>query len=91
MAYTRSASAQKMVDAAHTKMIVYYRDGNTRTWWGRNGINNGRIAADPYLMEFRRHQKYVARNAAFIKMAIIYDKVSGEERHRWDHKQGSWL
>lgn len=90
MSYTRSASAQKMVDAAHTKMIVYYRDGNSRTQWGRNGINNNRVAADPYGIEIRRHQRYVERKAATIKMAIIYQK-GGDEIARWDHREGRWV
>lgn len=91
MVYSRSASAQKLVDAAYTKMICYYRDGNARTWWGRNGINNHRVAANPFLIEVRRHQKYVAKNTASLKMAIIYEKATGEEKYRWDGKQGLWV
>ncbi|MCC2546440.1 hypothetical protein LJY25_08285 [Hymenobacter sp. BT175] len=88
MTYQRSASAQKMVDAACTKLIVYYTDGNARTMWGRNGLNGGRVAADPESIEVLRHKKYVAANAASIKTAIIYAK-SGAELHRFS--KGSWV
>lgn len=89
MVYVRSASAQKLVDAAHTKLLVYYHDGNKRTQWGRNGINGQRVAADPYGIEIRRHHKYVARHAGSIKYAAIYRK-SGEEVANWDHREGYW-
>jgi hypothetical protein len=88
MVYQRSESAQKMVDAANTKMIVYYTDGNSRTQWGRPVLSGGRVAADPEGLEVLRHKKYVAGNAASIKMAIIYSKHTGEETHRFS--KGIW-
>ncbi len=32
LSHTRSASAQKFIDQAHTKLLCYYLDGNKRTW-----------------------------------------------------------
>lgn len=32
MSYSCSASVQKFVDNAQTKLLVYFLDGNVRTW-----------------------------------------------------------
>ncbi|QNE38600.1 hypothetical protein F1C16_03045 [Hymenobacter sp. NBH84] len=88
MAYTRSASAQRLIDAAHTKLLCYYHDGNTRTWWGRSALPDNRRAANPYAIELKRHQRYVKKEAASIKVAIIYDKRTGHELHRFS--KGNW-
>ncbi|GAB2954647.1 hypothetical protein GCM10027048_20170 [Hymenobacter coalescens] len=90
MAYARSASAQKFIDQAHTKLVCYYQDGNARTWYGRPGLPGGRQAADPYSVELKRHQRYVEKTAASIKTALLYDKVSGREIARFEKGQWCW-
>jgi hypothetical protein len=90
MTYTRSASAQKFIDQAHTKLVCYYLDGNKRTWYGRPGLPGGRVAADPYSVELRRHQQYVQKTAAAIKTALLYDTASGREIARFEKGQWCW-
>jgi hypothetical protein len=89
MSYTRSASVQKLVDNAHTKLIIWFLDGNVRTQYGRNTIREGRVAADPRAVELKRHHRNVAKNAAAIKVAIIYDMNTGSEVSRF--KKGEWV
>lgn len=89
MSYTRSASVQKFVDNAHTKLLVYFLDGNVRTWYGRNNIREGRVAADPRAVEIKRHERWVAKNAADIKVAMLYDMATGSEVSRF--KKGQWV
>lgn len=89
MSYTRSTAAQKLVDNAHTKLIVYFLDGNTRTQYGRNNFKSGRPANNPRAVEIRRHERNVAKNAQFIKVALIYDLATGHEIARF--KKGAWL
>lgn len=88
--YARSASAQKFIDQAHTKLLCYYLDGNKRTWYGRPGLAGGRVAADPYSVELQRHQRYVEKTAASIKMALLYDLTTGREIARFEKGQWFW-
>ena len=88
MSYTRSASVQKFVDQAHTKLLVYYLDGGVRTWHGRHHLREGREAADPRAVEIKRHDRYVAKEAHTIKVALLYDLHTGEEIRRF--KNGNW-
>ena len=88
MSYTRSASVQKFIDAAHTKLLVYYHDGGKRTWYGRAHIRDGRPAANPRAVEIKRHERYVHSVAKDVKMAILYDLKTGQEMRRF--KNGSW-
>jgi len=89
MSYTRSASVQKFVDNAQTKLLVYFLDGNVRTWYGRHHIREGRVAADPRAVEIKRHERWVARNATAIKVALLYDLTTGQEVSRF--KKGGWV
>jgi hypothetical protein len=89
MSYTRSASVQKFVDNALTKLLVYFLDGNVRTWYGRSHIREGRVAADPRAVEIKRHERWVAREAATIKVALLYDLTTGQEVARF--KKGEWV
>lgn len=88
MGYTRSASAQKLVDSAETKLLVYFLDGNVRTQYGRHNFKSNRPAKDPRAVEIRRHERSVAKNAPFIKVAMIYDLSTGAEIARF--KKGEW-
>lgn len=89
MSYTRSASVQKFVDNALTKLLVYFLDGNKRTWYGRSNIREGRVAADPRAVEIKRHERWVAKEAARIKVALLYDLTTGQEVARF--KKGEWV
>lgn len=89
MSYTRSASVQKFVDNALTKLLVYYLDGGVRTWYGRSHLREGRVAADPRAVEIKRHERYVAKEAANIKVAMVYDLTTGQEVSRF--KKGEWV
>ncbi len=88
MAAPRSPSVQKFIAKAHTKLLVYYLDGNVRTWYGRNNLRGGRLAADPRAVEIKRHDRYVAKTARDIKVALLYDQRTGEEIRRF--KNGEW-
>ncbi len=89
MSYARSASVQKFVDNAHTKLLVYFLDGNVRTWYGRSNLREGRVAADPRAVEIKRHERWVAKNAPAIKVALLYDMTTGQEVSRF--KKGEWM
>ena len=89
MATSRSTSVQQFIAKAHTKLLVYYLDGNVRTWYGRNNLPEGRMAADPRAVEIKRHDRYVAKTAEHIKVALLYDQYTGEEIRRF--KNGEWL
>jgi len=89
MATTRSTSVQKFIAQAHTKLVVYYLDGNARTWYGRNNLPEGRLAADPRAVEIKRHDRYVTKTKDNIKVALLYDQHTGEEIRRF--KNGAWL
>lgn len=88
MATARSASVQKFIAQAHTKLVVYYLDGNARTWYGRNHLPEGRLAADPRAVEIKRHDRYVTKTKEAIKVALLYDQHTGEEIRRF--KNGAW-
>ena len=85
----RSTSVQQFIAKAHTKLLVYYLDGNVRTWYGRNNLPEGRMAADPRAVEIKRHDRYVAKTAPHIKVALLYDQYTGEEIRRF--KNGEWV
>jgi len=89
MPYVRSESVQNFIAQAHTKLVVYYLDGNARTWYGRNNLPEGRLAADPRAVEIKRHDRYVEKTKQHIKVAMLYDQGTGEEIRRF--KNGSWL
>lgn len=89
MGYTRSASVQKMIDSAETKLLIYFLDGNVRTQYGRHNFKSERPAKNPRAVEIRRHERSIAKNAQFIKVAMIYDLTDGHEIARF--KKGQWL
>lgn len=89
MSYTRSASVQAFIANAHTKLVVYFLDGNVRTQYGRSQLREGRLAADPRAVELKRHYRSVAKNASHIRVALLYDLVTGQEVGRF--KKGEWL
>ncbi len=89
MTYVRSAAAQKLVDNAETKLLIYFLDGNVRTQYGRHNFKSQRPARNPRAVEIRRHERSIAKNAPFIKVAMIYDLRDGHEIARF--KKGEWL
>jgi len=88
MSYTRSASAQKLVDNAHTKLLLYFLDGNVRTQYGRHDFNSNCPAKNPRAVELRRHERSVAKNKDFIKVALIYDLSMGRKSAA---SKGGWV
>ena len=88
MSFTPTAAGQALKDQALTKLLVYYRDGNSRTYYGRHE-GRGYQAADPRELAIRRQQKYVASVHALVRVAIIYDQTNGQEIARF--KNGAWI
>jgi hypothetical protein len=89
MSYTRSAAVQKLIASAETKLLIYFLDGNVRTQYGRHNFQSNRPARNPRAVEIRRHERSIAKNAPFIKVAMIYDLADGHEIARF--KKGQWL
>jgi hypothetical protein len=58
-----------------------------RTWYGRHHLREGRVAADQRAVEIKRHERWVAKEAAAIKVALLYDLTTGQEISRF--KKGS--
>lgn len=87
MSYSPSAAGQAFKEQALVKVLVYYTDGNKRTWHGRHEASNY-VPADPRELAIIRLRKYVASVAAKVRVAILYDMVTGCEISRF--KEGSW-
>lgn len=47
------------------------------------------MAADPWAVEIKRRERWVARNAAAIKVVLLYDLTTGQEVSRF--KKGEWV
>lgn len=87
MPYARTPAGHQFVAAALTKLVVYFKDGNARTFHGRHTAQ--RFApVDPKALEIMRLKKYTASVQAHIQVAILYDTTTGEEMARF--KNGSW-
>jgi hypothetical protein len=84
----RTPAGQKLADAANTKLIVYFKDGNSRTFLGRSNASNY-TPADPRELEIKRLKKYAESVHAKINVAILYDLHTGQEVARM--KNGQWL
>jgi len=61
------------------KTIVYFMDGNSRTFNSRDLNNKGELRPD---MGLARLRKMVLNFGASVKMAITYDKMSNKEIER---------
>jgi hypothetical protein len=88
MSYTPTAAGQKLAAEALTKLIVYFKDGNSRTFNGRHNASNY-TPVDPRELEIKRLKKYAESVQAKINVAILYDKQTGEELARL--KNGAWV
>ena len=87
MSYAPSAAGQKLVANALTKLLVYFKDGNSRTFHGRHNASNY-TPADPRELEIKRLKKYAESVQANISVAILYDLQTGQEVARL--KNGAW-
>ena len=74
--------------AALTKLVVYFKDGNARTFHGRHTTQRF-TPVDPKALEILRLKKYAASVQAHIQMAILYDARTGDELARF--KNGAWV
>lgn len=88
MPYAPSAAGQKLVNDALTKLLVYFKDGNSRTFHGRHNASNF-TPVDPRELEIKRLKKYAESVQARINVAILYDLQTGQELARL--KNGAWV
>ena len=88
MPHTPTAAGTKLKADAHTKLLVYFKDGNARTWYGRSNANSY-VPVDPRELEIKRLKKYADSVHTKINVAIIYDLHTGEEVARM--KNGQWI
>jgi hypothetical protein len=87
MPYAPSAAGQKLAAEALTKLLVYFKDGNSRTFHGRHNASHY-TPVDPRELEIKRLKKYAESVQKDINVAILYDKQSGQELARL--KNGTW-
>ena len=87
MSFTPSEAGQKLKEAASVKLLVYFKDGNTRTWYGRPTASNY-TPVDPRELEIKRLKRYADSVHAKINVAMLYDLHTGEEIARM--KNGAW-
>ena len=87
MAYAPSTTGQKLVAEALTKLLVYFKDGNSRTFHGRHNATNF-TPVDPRELEIKRLKKYAESVLPNINVAILYDLQTGQELARL--KNGAW-
>jgi hypothetical protein len=88
MSFTPTAAGQKLKDGALTKLLVYFVDGNSRTFYGRHESKNF-IPEDPRALALLRQRRYIESVAKNVRVAIIYDNVNGTEIARY--RNGSWV
>lgn len=87
MSYTPSEAGQKLKEAASIKLLVYFKDGNARTWYGRPTASNY-TPVDPRELEIKRLKKYAESVQAKVNVAMLYDLHTGQEIARM--KNGAW-
>ena len=88
MSYTPTAAGQKLKAEALTKLLVYYLDGNSRTWHGRHNSSHF-TPVDPRELEIKRLKRYAESVKDRIRVAILYDMQNGQELARF--KNGAWV
>jgi hypothetical protein len=86
MSYSRTPAGAQFAAAAFTKLVVYFKDGNARTFHGRHASKFP--LADPRALEIIRLKKYADQVQANIQLAILYDTHTGDELARF--KNGAW-
>ena len=88
MPYSPTQAGQQLAASALTKLIVYFKDGNARTFYGRHNLQ-GRTVSNPQDLEIQRLLAYAGRVQAHIQMAILYDTQTGDELARF--KNRAWV
>ncbi|MDX5347293.1 MAG: hypothetical protein LPJ89_04265 [Hymenobacteraceae bacterium] len=86
MNYQRTKAGQKLAEQALTKAVVYFKDGNSRTFHSRDKHTSQAIVNKQ--LGINRLRNYINKNAAAIGTAIIYDKESDMEIYKF--KEGRW-
>lgn len=84
--YERTESGEKFASNAAYKMIIWWLDGNVRTFYSREFKNNRRVMTD--IVALSKQKAYAYREKTKIDIAIIYDNQTGLELHRF--KDGKW-
>ncbi|WP_161889279.1 hypothetical protein [Pontibacter russatus] len=84
--HKRSPKGESFVQKALTKMIIYFSDGNSRTFHSRD-YRMKHTAPDKNL-GISRLKKYALGNKQFIDTALIYDNKSGEQLFKF--RDGYW-
>lgn len=84
--YQRTAKGEKFAAKALTKCIVYFLDGNSRTWHSRD-YRGSNPKADREL-GLTRLKNWCIKNSSSIETATIYDNVTGEELYKF--RKGVW-
>lgn len=87
MSYTRSQNGQKLVASSLTKAVIYFVDGNSRTFHSRDFARNNSVPSKQ--LGINRLKKYINDVSPRVEAAIIYDKESDQEISKF--KNGTWL
>lgn len=84
--FERTDAGNKLVNEAMTKVIIYFLDGNTRTFHSRDRLRTGGMPDKQ--VGINRLKKMVYGWKSKVKNAMIYDLHTGEELFKY--KDGSW-
>ena len=71
----------KLKKDSFSKLLLYFRDGNVRTFWSLDWQHRFSKDRDRRI-GLQRLRKIIEQNKAQIKTAIIYDAQSGAELER---------
>ena len=88
MPYVPTQAGRQFAAEALTKLVVYFKDGNARTFHGRHTAQRF-TPVDPRALEILRLKKYADSVQAYIQIAILYDTQTGDELGRF--KNGAWV
>ena len=73
--------------ASQTKALVYFHDGNERTFFSRDSSDRF-AAADPRALGLARLRRMIEKWGRAVNRAIIYDRVTDGEVARFEN--GCW-
>ncbi|WP_210516418.1 hypothetical protein [Hymenobacter terricola] len=88
MSHSPSVAGQKLIAEASTKLLIYFKDGNSRTFHGRPNASSY-TPVDPRELEIKRLKRYAESVGPKINVAILYDLHTGQELARL--KNGQWV
>ncbi|MBF9238049.1 hypothetical protein I2I05_11650 [Hymenobacter sp. BT683] len=79
MSHTPTTAGTKLKADAHTKLLVYFKDGNARTWYSRSNASSY-VPVNPRDLEIKRLKSM--RRAATPKSTSPLSTTSTLERRR---------